>query len=228
MSRRILLILLLSLATAGLLAQAETDSLYFRPLEANEYTLDMMYSAELNRLMVQLDFSLPRASLDPGAHYGVFLHREAILQSLMVADSYSTHYLVDSLLAVHFVPPLSKPELVAPDSPAAWFGVTLPEFNTLPATVKIRLWYYIPVPPFSAEPGLISRTSIAAESFWYPRNLSRDCKVNLKLTTVPYMTLRVGELLVVYADNPNGYARLHEMSFTDRAAQPYSLYLIKD
>lgn len=225
--RRFLFIFILTLLlTSGLGAQNGADALYFKLLEAEEYELDMFYSTELQRLYVQIDFDIPKTEIDPAYHYGVFLERDAQFQSITICGQYSSHYLVNNLMPEHFVPGLTKPELLNWDSPVTFYGLSLANYDNLPETVHFRIWYYLRIPPFKLDETQKLSTGLDASQFWYPRNISTNSTVRLKLTTIPYMTLLVGNSYAAKIDKQ--YSRIHAITFIETVDQAHSFRLIRD
>ncbi|MBW6514019.1 MAG: hypothetical protein K0B87_04615 [Candidatus Syntrophosphaera sp.] len=225
--RRISVIFILALLLAsGLRAQNDADALYFKLLEAEEYELDTFYSSELQRLYVQVDFDIPKSQLDPAYHYGVFLERDAQFQSTTISGQYGSHYLVSNLMPEHFVPGLTKPELLNWDSPAIFYGLSLDNYDRMPEIVHFRLWYYLRIPPFKLDETQKLSTGLDANQFWYPRNISTGSKVKLKLTTIPYMTLLVGNAYAAHIDKQ--YSRIHSITFIETVEHPSSFRLVRD
>ncbi len=226
MRRLYILIILILMLTVGLWAQKESSPLYFRLLESEKYNLDMFYSTELQRLYVQLDFDIPKSSLDPAAHYGVFLIKDALFQNVMISGKFASHYFVNNLVPQHFVPELTKTELLKDDSPAKFYGFTIKDFADLPELVHVRMWYYLTVPVFKIDEMNKLSTYLDAEKFWYPRNFTSSSTVELKLTTTPFMTLLVNNSYAPQTDKQ--YSRIHNSTFLEIPHQPASVRLIRD
>ncbi|MGC9362257.1 MAG: hypothetical protein ACP5F3_04935 [Candidatus Syntrophosphaera sp.] len=200
--------------------------MYFKLLEAEEYDLDVFYSSELQRLYVQVDFEIPKNELDPTFHYGVFLERDAQFQAFTVDGKTGKHYLVNNLLPEHFVPGLTKPELLNWNSPVLFRGFYLPDLENLPETVHFRMWYYLRVPPFKLDGQQMLTTGLDAGQFWYPRNTNTMSRVNVRMTTIPYISVMVGSNIASQFDKQ--YSRIHTLSYVESVDQPSSLVLIRD
>lgn len=226
MRRPCLIILTMLFLAVAVVAAAKDGAQYFRLLEAQEYALDMLYSSELERVYVQVEFSVDRASLDPEARYGMFLDNSAIVQAIMVGGLDQTSYQVSNLKPALFKPKLNQPELLLENSPNGFLGINLPALSQLPPIVQIKLWYYLPVPPVTEQKDQNLATDLDAKRYWYPRNIHGDAKVNLKLTTVKYFILQIGDVAAPRVDGEFG--RVHEISYTDKAKKPATFRLIRD
>lgn len=224
MSRLIFCVLLSCFILAGLAAQESAP--VFKLLEAEEYDIDVHYSTELQRLYFRVDFSVPAAELSGEAYYGLFLPKGMEFQSLTAAGKYLPRYQVKDLSAENFDPPLPQPELLAADYPAE-LSVFLP--RGLPSgedEIPIRLWYNMPVPAFTVAPDHSLGAEISARQFWYPRNISRQSKVNVVMTSPPYISLLIGNNFASHSDGD--YIRTHRSSYLETADQPCSLFLLRD
>jgi len=226
MRRKYFIFALLILLAAGLMAQESTAALRFKLLEADEYELDMFYSTELQRLYMQVDFELPKSSLDPDYYYGIFLHKDAQIQAITVSGSFEAHYWANNLQPEHFEPHLPQPELLVWNSPARFFGIHLNSLKKYPETPHFRIWYYIEVPPFRLDESNKLTTGLDAADFWYPRNISRESTVKVTMTTTPYISLRVGNSFASKLDKQ--YARTHKNTYVEIPAQPCGFRLIRD
>lgn len=225
--RRLLFIFVLSLLLAsGLGAQNSADALYFKLLQAEDYELDTFFSTELQRLYVQIDFDVPKTELDPTYNYGVFLDRDAQFQSITVSGQYSSHYLVNNLKPEHFVPGLTQPELLDWDSQVTFYGLSLANYESLQEIVHFRIWYYLRIPPFTLDDTQKLSTGLDAQQCWYPRNINTSSSVKLKLTTIPYISLRIGNREAEKVDKQ--YSRTHTITFVESVDQPRSFTLIRD
>jgi hypothetical protein len=226
MHRVIVLISLSLILAAGLGAQIDTAALYFKLLEAEEYDLDMFYSSELHRLYVQVDFEILKNELDPSYHYGVFLERDAQFQAFTISGQVGEHYRVNNLSPEHFVMGLTHPELLDWDSSVSFRGLYLHNFDELPENLHFRLWYYLRVPPFKLDANQKLTTVLDANQFWYPRNMRTKSKVNLRMITIPYISISIGNNLASQFDKQ--YSRIHTLSFEESVEQPSSLRFIRD
>ncbi len=226
MRRPCLIILTMLFLAVAVAAAAKDTAQYFRLLEAENYALDMLYSSDLERVYVQVEFSVDRASLDPEARYGLFLDSGAIIQSIMVGGLDQTSYEVSNLKPALFKPKLNQPELLLENSPNGFLGINLPALPQLPPIVQVKLWYYLPVPPVTEQKNQSLATGLDAKRYWYPRNVHHDARVDLKLTTVKFFTLQIEDVAAPRVDGEFG--RIHEISFSDKAKKPVSFRLIRD
>lgn len=224
--RRMIFLLLAILACAIGLRAAEADSLDFKLLAAETYSLDMFYSSELQRMYVQLDFDIPKSALSPDYRYGALLDADAVFQSIEVAGNYENHYRVKNLEPENFAPPQPQAAWLDEKAPARFFGLPLGDWQSLPQKVHFRFWYYTSVDPFTTDSRGVASTGLEPDRFWYPRNTGAASTVQLKLTTTPYMVLRIGENSVTRTDSQ--YSRVHETTFTENPAEPVALRLIRD
>ena len=226
MRLKVLAICLIIFATAVCLTADKSDSYEFQNLEADEYTLDMAYSAELGRLFVQLDFNIPRGKTEARLRYGLFLHKDAVLQSVIISDFVQQAYQVKNLRYKHFKPNLKQKELLAKDSPVSFYGIPRQDFDLLPRVVHYRIWYYLPVAPLARSENAELATVLDSGSFWYPRNLSRKSLVKVKLTTVPEISLRMWDLAITRTVNECSW--VYSVTYTEDEDNPASVRLIEN
>lgn len=224
--RRFTLLFAFLLLVMGLAAQDSPAALRFKLLEADEYDLDMFYSTELQRLYMQVDFDISKEKLDPAFYYGVFLHKDAQIQAITVSGNYESHYWANNIQPEHFLPELIQPELLVWNSPVFFFGIHLNSLQKYPATPHFRIWYYLDVPPFRLDEANKLTTGLDAREFWYPRNLSQESKVNITMTTTPFITLRVGNNFASKVDKQ--YSRIHKSTYIETPGQPCGFRLIRD
>ncbi len=220
------ILILLLLLTTGLFAQQIEPGAKFKLLNANYYEVEMFHSSQLQRLFLQVDFDLPKSQVDPASYLGVFLPREARLEGLWVAGFREGYYFVNNLAPGHFQPVLPDPGLLAEDSAARFHGLSINNYEDYPDVVHFTLKYYINMPEFALNQANRMCSMLSPAMFWYPRNLSGNSTLKMKLTTTPYFTLQVGNSLPPPMDQD--FKRKFECTVIDMPEQPLSLRLMKD
>lgn len=226
----------ISLQTIGFPEKIEYDSVAvpdstagaknFRLLEADSYTLDMHYSSALERLIVGIQFSLPKAELDPSKVWGMFIHRNAVINSISVSGEYEQPGFWANLTANDFQPLLPIPGLLAKDAQAVFFNLSLENYASYADSVQFEIWYTLSTPPFAEGEQSVLSTGFEASQFWYPRRLSGPSRLNIRLSTAPDINLLLGGS---YAPHSSGrYSWDHEIVISENPEQPVSLVLIKN
>jgi hypothetical protein len=210
----------------SLSAQVIVPGAKFKLITPAVLDLNMFYSSELHRLYVEADFDLQKDQLDPTQYNGVFLSRDTKLQSLTIAGQGEGYYYVNNITAQNFQPELSKPELLAADSPARFHGMSINNYQNYPDTVRVKLMYYLDMPEFRTNEMKQVCAGFGGDQYWYPHSLTGDVKVNVKLETTPYFSLMLGNSFPSHTDQ--GFKRMHQCSFMDVPPQPQAFRLIKD
>lgn len=226
MRKSICLIALLLLLGVGVFAQVIVPGAKFKLISPAELDLNMFYSTELQRLYVQADFELEKALLDPTQYNGVFLNRDARLQSLTIAGRGEGYYFVNNISPQHFEPELSYPELLKEDNPARFHGLSINNYQNYPDTVHVTLMYYLDLPEFRINEMNKLCSGFEANQYWYPHDLVSSTVVKVKLDTTPFYTLLLGNSFAQFTDKD--FKRTHKCTFIAPPDQPVNLRLIKD
>ena len=226
MRKHMFTVLLTLLFASLLVCLSAQEQKSFKLLQAPEYDLDILYSSELVRLYVQVDFAIPRDQLDASSYYGVFLSSGAVFQRALVGGEYAPHFFVSNLVPEHFQPALPVAEVLNEESGVKFIGISLKDLDKFPETVTFRLWYILPVTsPASDSIGKPSFL-IDGKQFWYPRNVHQVSTVKLNMLTTPRISVLIDKSFATQTDKDN--SRQHTGTFLEMPDQPCSLRLSLD
>lgn len=224
MRRIAFLILVLSILCTA--AFAQSDKVWTKQFPANDISLNMSYSSELQRLYVQVDGTVNKSSIDNFALNGLFLARNARIQGLWINGQLSKVLFVNSLNPTNFQPALEQAQLLDSNGLNRYHILALNNFASYPESIPFRLSYYLEIPAF--KKGALNQqiTSLPPETFWYPKNLLGETHIKFKLITTTYNRVMLGDALVPYTDQD--YQRIHAVSFSDEVFPPLTFKLIKE
>ncbi len=228
MKQTLFIILSLLIVCLPLLAQEQiaTPPTWAKQFPASEMNLELRYSVEMQRLYFSLRASASKADIDNFSLNGFFLPSDARIQGLWINDQPSRFLFVSNLKPENFNPPLEDDKLLAKNSTARYHILMMNDFLQYPDDVKVRVDYYLNMPAFKSNTLGQLYTVLGADSFWYPRNLSKQTKINFKLVTTPHLRLTLGDAMVPFTDMD--YKREHKANFTDSPTEPLAFRLTKD
>jgi len=161
--------------------EAETPLPVFRLLSASQYDVNLRYYPHLQRIYVNMEFSVESDSLPEADYYSLFLNKAAQLEYVYVNDKFTPPVLAEGLVPEHYEPVLPQPELLSDSTMVMCSSFVLKGLMPEPGKIKFRIRYWIAEPEWQIADDGSSFMELLSDQFWFLRNIETASNVNVKL-----------------------------------------------
>lgn len=221
---RILLSIILMLISLVLCAEVNKgNQVRFGLISAQEYSLDLRLSNEMQRVYITALFTVNADSLKTLDYYSFFVNQDVHIEQMFVNSRLLSPFITSNLQAEHFVPSLPVPALL--DSTSAMVCYSLKKADLAAAdSVHFKVSFWIPLPEWQPDVSNAVMAGFLTDHYWFPRNIVFPSKVNIKLQSSYLYKLEL--------DNPcltteNKGIRTHRGCFQDGPGKSSFLKIIK-
>lgn len=221
--RNIYFAIILMLLCLSLFAE-EQEVPKFALLSPVAYNIDLRVNTSLQRMYINAEFSVMPVLLRKADYYSFFLSKSARVEKVFVQDKPLMPLITKDLVPEHFEPVLPIPELLTDSTLVNCFSYNLEPYKSEETAIKFRFSYWIPLPEWKSISDGASSLEFPTDTYWYPRNIETESRVNVQLVSTLRFSLDMGpEVQVLETEN----IRTSQGYFTDNPLQPYTLRITK-